>query len=265
MANYPAINSSLAQTKYNVTAKANRSVDYILVHYTGTTASAKNNCIYFGGGNRSASADYFIDKDGTIYQFNANPKNFYSWHCGDGGGKYGITNANSIGIEVVSAGEEFTQAQKNSLQKLIAALKDDFKVSSANIKRHYDASRKLCPLAYCGTAAKDAKWEELKAYITQEAAEVITDEDAKKIGHEAARAIADWLVPMDGKPGYNDQPAWMHWSWSHSDGAYNRTVIDKMHTEIHNLYDLLNKQNETINKLHTELHNTYDLINSLKK
>ena len=80
------------QTKYNVTKKTGRTVNHIVIHYTGGKGSAKNNCIYFGGAKRNASADYFIDPDGTIYLFNGDIKNYYSWHCGDGGGKYGITN-----------------------------------------------------------------------------------------------------------------------------------------------------------------------------
>ena len=40
----------------------------------------------------------FVD-DSNIIQTVDYTKN-YSWHCGDGEGKYGITNKNSIGIEI---------------------------------------------------------------------------------------------------------------------------------------------------------------------
>lgn len=167
---YPAVNKDYMQTKYNVTKCAdrrkNKAVKYIVVHYTAGTGSAKNNCIYFGGGNRNASADYFIDKDGAIYKFNGNCAGYFTWHVGDGKGKYGITNANSIGIEVVNTGGEFTQAQKDSLRDLVTAIMADYGVPVENVVRHYDASRKICPKAYCGSAAKDAKWKELHAYIT---------------------------------------------------------------------------------------------------
>ena len=163
---YPAIRKDYAQTRWNVTMKTRRTVSYIVAHYTGTDASAENNCKYFSGGNRQASADFFIDKDGTIWQFNADPKNYYAWHCGDGKGKYGISNSNSIGIEVVSSGAEYTQAQKDALRALTAALMADYGVSAANVVRHYDASRKRCPAAYCGSSANDAKWKELHAYVT---------------------------------------------------------------------------------------------------
>lgn len=160
------INKTYAQTRYNVTWCGRRSVKYIVIHYTGTDASAKNNCIYFSGGNRNASADFFIDKDGSVWQFNADPKNYYSWHCGDGGGRYGITNANSIGIEVVSSGAEYTQAQKDALRELVLELMEDYCVSAGNVVRHWDASRKQCPAPYCGSAAKNQKWSKLHKHIT---------------------------------------------------------------------------------------------------
>ena len=274
MASYPNINKSLATTAYNVTRKTGRGVNHIVVHYTGTDASAANNCKYFAGGNRNASADYFIDRDGSIYQYNADPRNYYSWHCGDGNGKYGITNPASIGIEVVSSGAEYTQAQKNSLRSLVLALMSDWNVPASRVVRHYDASRKLCPAPYCGNATKDAKWNELKTYITsnQEVPEVITDQDVERIAHAAALKVADWMVPMDGTPGKNDQPAWQHLSWAHSDGAYNRTIIDKIHKELHTTYELSDKVHnelhntyELLDKVHNELHNTYNLLDEVKK
>lgn len=173
MANYPKVNTVYAQTKYNVTKcanrKTNKAVKYIVIHNTGTTASAQNNCKYFSGGNRNASADYFINKDGSIYKFNANMKTYYSWHCGDGYGAYGITNYNSIGIEVVSAGTAFTKEQKNALNKLVRALMDDFDVPASRVVRHYDASRKSCPSYYAASSGTKLKrWNELHSYITKE-------------------------------------------------------------------------------------------------
>lgn len=167
---YPSINKTYMQTKYNLTKCSNRrtgkKVKFIAVHYTGTTASAKNNCKYFSGGNRNASADYFIDTDGSIYKFNKDCARYYSWHCGDGKGKYGITNSNSIGIEVVSAGKEFTAKQQEALNKLVVAIMADYGVKASNVVRHYDASRKICPKPYCGSTAKNKKWTTLKSKIT---------------------------------------------------------------------------------------------------
>lgn len=208
---YPTINKTYAQIIRNVTMKVGRKIKYIVTHYTGTGACAENNCKYFSSGNRNASADFFIDKDGTIWQFNADIANYYTWHCGDGKGKYGITNANSIGIEVVSSGEEYTQAQKDALRSLVAALMADYGVEAANVVRHYDASRKICPAPYCGNTVKNMKWNELHAYITGgKAATSTATTDSKPVskagldvdglwGQSTTKAVQKALgTPVDG-------------------------------------------------------------------
>ena len=209
---YPYINKEYQQTRYNVTKCQDRrvagSVKYVVIHYTGTDASAKNNCVYFSGGNRNASADYFIEKDGTIYKFNANCAKYYSWHCGDGKGKYGITNSNSIGIEVVSAGEEYTKEQIKSLRKLVNAIQSDYGVKDKNVVRHYDASRKLCPAPYCGSNKKDSKWKELWKVITSnETVEMVetveTVESSKKEDKPFKIKIACDSLNIRTGPGIN--------------------------------------------------------------
>jgi N-acetylmuramoyl-L-alanine amidase CwlA len=146
--------------KYNI-ANRTSTVKYIVVHYTAGTGSARNNCIYFSNGNRNASAHYFIDDD-SIYEY-ADPKAYATWHCGDGGGKYGITNANSIGIEVVNTGNAFSEAEIEKLAWLVQKLMADFNVPADRVVRHYDASRKSCPAYY---VKNSAKWTELHARIT---------------------------------------------------------------------------------------------------
>lgn len=142
---------------------------YIVVHNTGSSASAKNNCIYFAreGRKTQASADYFIDKDGSVYQYNA-WQYAYSWHCGDGHGAYGITNANSIGIEVVSADDKFTDAEIAALRKLVKKLMQKCGIPASHVVRHYDASRKSCPGYYAGGSGttKGKRWAALKKLIT---------------------------------------------------------------------------------------------------
>lgn len=180
---YPSMNKKYMQTKYNVTKCSKRNtVKYIVIHYTGTLASAKNNCIYFGSGNRKASADYFIDTDGAIYKFNGDCANYYTWHCG-GGKSYGAKNSNSIGIEVVSKGAEFTAKQKAALQKLVTAIMADYGVKTENVIRHYDCNtiRKRCPAPYCGSSAKNKKWQTLKATITSTKQAVKTTSKAYKV------------------------------------------------------------------------------------
>ena len=37
-----------------------KNVKYIVIHYTGSEGTAANNVSYFNGGNRGASAHYFV-------------------------------------------------------------------------------------------------------------------------------------------------------------------------------------------------------------
>lgn len=151
---------------YNI-SKRIETVKYIVVHYTadGTSkaGSAKNNCIYFGrGGSDDSSAHYFID-DGGIWEY-ADPKKYYTWHCGDGHGKYGITNANSIGIEVCQNYDvPYTETEIRYLTELVRMLMVKFNVPAERVVRHYDASHKLCPLYY---AKRSTEWTALRARIT---------------------------------------------------------------------------------------------------
>ena len=94
----------------HTTAKANRSIDYIVIHYTaGVTSkagSAVNTADYFRTTSTQVSADFTVD-DTAVVQYNGDIRNRYTWHCGGnkyatkGGSLYGICkNSNSIGIEI---------------------------------------------------------------------------------------------------------------------------------------------------------------------
>ena len=122
----------------------NNNIKYIVIHYTANKGdTALNNATYFYEGNRDASAHYFVD-DNSIWQVVED--NNGAWHVGDGKGKYGISNTNSIGIEqccnklgVISV------ATENNCIELVRYLMDKYKVDIDHVVRHYDASRKICP------------------------------------------------------------------------------------------------------------------------
>lgn len=164
---------------YNISPRA-EAVRYIVVHYvgSGTSApgSARANCQFFAGGNRNSSAHYFLD-DAYIYEY-ADPARYATWHCGDGRGRYGITNANSIGIEVCINGDvPYTAAEEERLDWLVGELMERFGVPAERVVRHYDASRKACPYYYTPYGSgRDAAWAELHDRIvsgdsTEEASE----------------------------------------------------------------------------------------------
>ena len=112
----------------NTTAKSNRYIDYIVIHYTAGSTSrkgtAKNNAVMFADPSYGASADFIVD-DSTIVQYNPDINNRYCWHCGDnknpysmGGKFYGkCTNANSIGIEICSTNPNWRASDQANSKK----------------------------------------------------------------------------------------------------------------------------------------------------
>lgn len=163
MCAYP-IKSIKGIPKYNISKRTVKPKN-ISIHYTGGTGSAKNNVLYFRSGNRSASADFFIDSK-DIWRFNPNVAKYYTWAIGDGHGKYGYYNYDTIHIEVVSNGKVFTSAEKKRLKYLVGLLMKKYKIPASRVIRHYDASRKECPAPYCGSTKKNNRWKTLKKKIT---------------------------------------------------------------------------------------------------
>ena len=148
-------------SKYNYSSRNGKEIKYIVIHYTGNKGdTAKNNVNYFCGGNRNASAHYFVD-DNSIWQ--CVEDNNASWHCGDGKGKNGITNANSIGIEQCCQKDgtvsETTEANCVELTKY---LMEKYNISTTNVVRHYDASGKICPN---WSANNWSRWTDFKVKI----------------------------------------------------------------------------------------------------
>lgn len=131
-------------SSYNYSSRNGDSVKYIILHYTGNKGdTAKNNVDYFYNGDRSASAHYFVD-DTSIWQsveeYNA------AWSVGDGTGIYGITNRNSINIEMCcNSNGVISETTENNALELVKYLQKKYNLSNNNVVRHYDASHKICP------------------------------------------------------------------------------------------------------------------------
>lgn len=153
------------QIAYNK-SKRTKKIEYLVIHDTGNTgkgANADAHFNYFNGGDRQASADFFVDST-QILQVN-DYNTYYSWHCGDGKGKYGITNNNSIGIEVcVNSDGDYATAFANAVE-LTKTLMAELGVDADHVLRHYDASRKMCPNSMSGDGW--ALWNKFKEDIKQ--------------------------------------------------------------------------------------------------
>ena len=129
---------------YNNSSRNWTPIKYIVLHYTGNKGdTAENNAAYFGRADRGASAHYFID-DKFIYQ--VVEENRSAWSVGDGKGKYGITNSNSLNIEMCCGTDgQVTSTTEQNAVELVKMLMDKYDIGIGNVVRHYDASRKNCP------------------------------------------------------------------------------------------------------------------------
>lgn len=156
--------------RYNfVKGRGGNKVEWIVVHDTANTragANAEAHYKYFNGGNRSASAHYFVDdkqvlrivKDGDT-----------AWHCGDnqkylnGGGtlKGTVKNSNSIGIEIcINSDGDYNKTVARA-QELVIHLLKTYSLPLDRVIRHHDVSGKLCP----GTM-KANNWQAWRAFKT---------------------------------------------------------------------------------------------------
>jgi N-acetylmuramoyl-L-alanine amidase CwlA len=188
------------QIAYN---RSNRTqaIKHIVIHDTGNTGKGSNaeaHFVYFNGGDRQSSADFFVD-DTQVLQVNDYTK-YYSWHCGDGGGKYGITNAASVGIEICRNPESNYDVAWVKTVELTKFLMKELGIPADRVVRHYDASRKNCPSTMA--ANNWAKWQEFKAALTAPATaplEIITVNDL--VWELAERGIlsdkALWLKKLE--------------------------------------------------------------------
>ncbi len=172
------------QIKYNRATRKD-SIKYIVLHDTGNPskgADADAHFQYFNGGNRNSSADFFVD-DKTVLQVNDFAR-YYTYHVGDGKGKYGITNQNSIGIEIcVNQDGDYKRAFEKAVE-LTKYLMKELNIPIARVVRHYDASRKNCP-----ASMNEAKWVEFKTLLAEEKMMECNFKDIS--GHFAEQNIKD--------------------------------------------------------------------------
>lgn len=171
--------------KFNFSSRKGQKVKNLVIHDTGNHsvgAGALNHYKYFNGGNRGASAHYFVD-DKEIIQIVGD--SFASWHCGDNQGRgralNGVTNSNSIGIELCVNKDGNYEKAYNNLIELVKNLMVKFNISHNNVVRHYDVSRKSCPDTF--KANNWARWNEFKKAI-QEPIKIKLDLSKDSVGEK---------------------------------------------------------------------------------
>ena len=170
---------------YNHNPGSISRIKYIVIHYVGALGGAKENCQYYAGGNRNASAHYFVGFDGEIWQ-SVEDANI-AWHCGASSYKHGeCRNANSIGIELcvrkrntASMGATdkdwyFEDATVEAAAELTRYLMDKYDVPASNVIRHYDVTGKICPNPYVYNTTAHT-WDEFRKKISGGAVAPTTD------------------------------------------------------------------------------------------
>ena len=183
------INIVKKTSTHNTTSRPNRSLKYIVIHYTAGTHSragaAANTAQYFATTTVQASADFIVD-DATIVQYNPDIKNRNTWHCGGGkqssygGSLYGICkNSNSIGIEVCSTNDtrkvtnvndshwSYTDAVIEQTVLLTKYLMETYNIDANHVIRHFDVTGKYCPgiIGWNSASGDESKWLAFKARL----------------------------------------------------------------------------------------------------
>ena len=217
------------QIKYNRSNRGGTPIKYIVVHDTGNSsrgANATAHYNYFNGGDRSSSADFFVD-DTQILCVNDYYK-FYTWHCGDGHGKYGITNRNSVGIEFCINVDSDRDKTLERTAQLVRELMQELNIPIDRVVRHYDASRKNCPQSMSGNGW--AQWYEFKEKLKGEDLTMTQYEELKnEISQltETVKVLATELHDLKHPMIYNyidnNMPEWAREavSWAVENGILN--------------------------------------------
>jgi N-acetylmuramoyl-L-alanine amidase len=184
------------QIAYNRTKRSQEPL-YIVVHDTGNPgkgANADAHFNYFNGGDRQSSADFFVDSTQVLQVNDYNT--YYTWHCGDGKGKYGITNANSVGIEIcVNPESNYDMAFQNTVA-LVKHLMTELNIPIERVVRHYDASRKNCPASM--SANGWALWNTFKVQLAVNAELTSINDITWELAHRGI--ISDsglWLKKLE--------------------------------------------------------------------
>lgn len=190
----------------NYTAVGARTIEYLVIHFTANDGdTAQENCNYFTGSNRGASAHYFVDASEVWRSVRDEDR---AWHCGDDVYYHPrCRNTNSIGIELCSrrdaAGNFYFTPETVALAvELVRAKMDEYGIPSENIVRHYDVTHKICPAPFVAAGYNDATgafhkigteataWAEFKAALTQNEQE---DEDMAKF--KTIKDAPEWAQP----------------------------------------------------------------------
>lgn len=208
-------------TPYNHNIGTVDRIRYIVIHYVGATGGARANCEYYAGGSRGASAHYFVDFDGSIWQ--SVEDRDIAWHCGAKIYRHPeCRNSNSIGIEmcVRNSGSKadtsrdwyFEEATVEAAIRLTRELMTKYGIPADHVVRHYDVTGKICPNPYVYNHTRHT-WEDFQAAISA------PEEAEKKSGWAEEAGGWRYYLGNTGEPVRNDWHQDPDGSWYWFDGA----------------------------------------------
>ena len=166
---YKIVNMWLPSSKYAIKAPYAMTPQYITVHNTGNTASARNEATYHNNNNMQVSYHVAIDDKEAIQLI---PFNRNAWHAGD---SFGNGNMRSIGIEICysmdngysgAKSERYKKAEDNAALYIAHVLKQ-YGWGIDRLKRHYDWSGKDCPHKMHATNSYQAFRNLVKKYLDE--------------------------------------------------------------------------------------------------
>lgn len=121
-----------------------KKIEYIVIHDTDNRdpkADAEMHTSYYQNNTRGASAHFTVDDSHIVNNVREEDS---AYHCGDGYGKNGITNSNSIGIEMcVNSDGDFSKTMANA-EELAKYLMHKYNLPPERVVMHRDASGKNC-------------------------------------------------------------------------------------------------------------------------
>ena len=179
------------RTQYH--SRRKEKIQWIVVHYTGTAASATANARAIEKELKDPrSTHYFVDGEQVLAVV---PENRSAWHVGgpdkpdtppEKRKKLQVYNGNAIGVDlcedklvydrehrsVKDADWYFDEVTEATAAELIASIMRRYSIDLDHVVRHYDVTGKWCPRPFVGDDMNhvyketgNQRWREFKALI----------------------------------------------------------------------------------------------------
>ncbi len=138
----PIVKVKMPEDRYWQKSPYEMTPEFIVIHNTANSATARNEIAYMIRSNQSTSFHYAVDEKEIVQGIELNRN---GWHAGDG--RYGKGNRKGIAIEIARSTSDlatFKKAEDNGAW-LTAQLLLQFGWKIDKVKKHQDFMNKRCP------------------------------------------------------------------------------------------------------------------------